>query len=339
MIDDRFDLRVEEFRAALHEPLTIARGTSAFAHTAIVRLRWNDHVGLGEAAPIERYGESLRTVMDYYAGHSLPAGDAYALDALLEGIPRAARCGIDIALHDIIGKDLDRPLWRLLGLDPAKAATTAFTLGIQDIDATVDAVRRHRDAPILKIKLGLGDEIETVAAIRAAYTGIIRLDANEGWTPEQTVVLLREMERFDIEFCEQPIPAGSPAALRWIRERTAIPIVVDEDAVIADDLPALAGCVDGINIKLAKCGGIRAALEMIHVARVLRLKIMIGCMVESSILATAAAQLTPLVDWADIDGPLLITGEPFSGVQYVDNRLVLPDAPGIGCSETGAAAS
>ena len=159
---------------------------------------------------------------------------------------------------------------------------------------------------MIKVKLGTGAEIETMAAIRSIYTGTIRVDANEGWTPETAVTILRELERFDVEFCEQPIPAGTPERLRWIRERTSIPIVTDEDSKDANDLPALAGCVDGINVKLVKCGGIRGALAMIHTARALGLKIMLGCMVESAILSTAAAHLSPLVDWADLDGPFLV---------------------------------
>jgi L-alanine-DL-glutamate epimerase-like enolase superfamily enzyme len=162
------------------------------------------------------------------------------------------------------------------------------------------------------------------------YTGTIRVDANEGWTPEQSVALLRELARFDIEFCEQPIPAGTPERLRWIRERSPIPIVTDEDSKDASDLPALLGCVDGVNVKLVKCGGIRAALAMIHTARAMGFNIMLGCMVESQILTTAAAHLSPLVDWADLDGPFLTARDPFIGVTYAGGKIVLPDGPGLG---------
>jgi L-alanine-DL-glutamate epimerase-like enolase superfamily enzyme len=183
------------------------------------------------------------------------------------------------------------------------------------------------------VKLGKGDEIETIEAIRGVYSGAIRIDANEGWTPEQSVALLRELGRFEIEFCEQPIPAGAPEQLRWIRERSPIPIVADEDAKDANDLPALLGCVDGINVKLVKCGGIRGALAMIHTARAMNLKVMLGCMVESQILTTAAAHLSPLVDWADLDGPFLTARDPFTGIAYDDGKIVLPDEPGLGVAE------
>ena len=312
----------------VHE-FTIARGSERVARSVVVRLAWNGIDGLGESAPSERYAESVETVTTALAGHAL-GDDPYLLDRHLAGLPPAARCGLDIAFHDLIGKDLDRPLYRLLGLDPQATPGTSFTLGIAPLNETLAKVKAIGSHPILKIKLGLGDEIETIAAIRAIYTGAIRIDANEGWTPEQSVTLLRELARFDIEFCEQPIPAGSPERLGWIRERSPIPIVTDEDSRDAADLPALVGRVDGINVKLVKCGGIRGALEMIYTARALGFKIMLGCMVESQILTTAAAHLSPLVDWADLDGPFLTAADPYDGITYADGKIALPSGPGLG---------
>ncbi len=312
----------------VHE-FTIARGSETTARSVVVHLRWNGIAALGESAPSERYAESVESVRRALAEHALQA-DPYLLDAQLAGLPPAARCALDIALHDAIGKDLDRPLYRLLGLDPAQTPSTSFTLGIAPLEATLAKVRAVGTHPILKIKLGRGDEIDTIAAIREIYTGAIRIDANEGWTPEQSVTLLSELARFDIEFCEQPIPAGSPERLRWIRERSTIPIVTDEDSRDAGDLAALAGCVDGVNVKLVKCGGIRGALAMIHTARAVGLKIMLGCMVESQILTTAAAHLSPLVDWADLDGPFLTARDPYDGIRYDGGKIVLPAGPGLG---------
>ena len=183
---------------------------------------------------------------------------------------------------------------------------------------------------IIKVKLGTDHDIEIIENIRAHFTGIIRVDANEGWTAEEAVRILNEMERFDLELCEQPVPAGHPQQLRWIRERVNIPIVADEDAKDARDLLTLRDCVDGVNVKLVKTGGIRGAIDMMKTARALGLRVMIGCMLESSLLATAAAQLTPLADWADIDGPALLAEDPFVGVTYDHGRLVLPNAPGLG---------
>ena len=331
-------LRLEPTDLPLRHAFTIARSSEEVARTLVYRLRWNEIDALGECAPSARYHESVESVRAHFAERPLDANmSPYRIDALLEGRPPAARCGLDLALHDAIGKDLERPLWQLLGLDPAKTPVTSFTIGIAAIDEMLAKVRETADHPILKIKLGTGNEIETIAAIRDIYRGTLRIDANEGWTPEQAVALLRELERYDIEFCEQPIAAGAPEKLRFVREHTNIPIVVDEDSKDANDLAALIGCVDGVNVKLVKCGGIRGALAMIHTARALGMRIMLGCMVESAICTTAAAHLSPLVDWADLDGPFLTASDPFSGVAYAGGKLVLPDAPGLGVTERQSA--
>jgi L-alanine-DL-glutamate epimerase-like enolase superfamily enzyme len=321
----------------LVHPFKIARGVEDVARTALVRVRFGELEGLGEATPIERYGETVDSVIAYFERHPLAAHDPYRLETLLhEGIPAAARGGLDLALHDLIGKDLGKPLYALLGLDPSRAPVTSFTIGIADPETTMRKVAEVGDHPVLKVKLGLGtpnEQIATIALIRERYGGVIRIDANEGWDVETAITVLDELERFEIEFCEQPIPAGSPERLRAIRERVSIPIVTDEDSLTAADLPRLYGCVDGVNVKLAKTGGIRGALAMIHTARAMGLKVMLGCMVESAIAATAAAHLSPLVDWADIDGPFLTASDPFAGVTYDRGRLVLPDAPGLGVKE------
>jgi L-alanine-DL-glutamate epimerase-like enolase superfamily enzyme len=327
------DVSIDELALPLVHTFTIARGSETRTHSAVMRLRWRGLEGLGESAPVARYDESVASVKSYFSANPPALDDPYALEALLYGIPPASRCLLDTALHDVIGKDLDRPLWRLLGLDPALTPFTSFTIGIDALETMLAKVDEIRDHPILKIKLGGERDVETIAAIRERYTGTIRVDANEAWTPESAVATLAELARYDIEFCEQPIPAGTPERLRFIRERSAIPIVTDEDSKDARDLSALIGCVDGVNVKLVKCGGIRGALEMIHTARALGFKIMLGCMVESAILATAAAHLSPLVDWADLDGPFLTAADPFSGVTYRQGKLVLPDAPGLGVVE------
>jgi L-alanine-DL-glutamate epimerase-like enolase superfamily enzyme len=325
-------LEVEPLELPLKHTFTIARNSASIARTVVVRLRWSGITALGESAPSERYGENVASVMGGLRGRAL-GDDPYAMERLLHGLPPAQRCGLDLALHDCIGKDVGRPLWRLLGLDRAATPLTSFTIGIAPIEEMLDKVREVGTHPIIKVKLGKGAELATMEAIRGIYTGTIRVDANEGWSPEQAVGLLREMDRFDVEFCEQPIPAGTPERLRWIRERSPIPIVTDEDSKDANDLPALRDCVDGVNVKLVKCGGIRGALAMIATARALGLKIMLGSMVESAITATAAAQLSPLVDWADLDGPFLTAHDPFAGVSYEDGKLILPDEPGLGVHE------
>jgi L-Ala-D/L-Glu epimerase len=333
-------LSVSPLELPLVHPFKIARAEEASAQTVIVRVRDGECEGIGEAAPTARYDESPESVIAYLSTHALAADDPYLLEALLhDGIPPAARCGLDIALYDLIGKELGKPLYALLGLDPRLTPVTSFTIGIADPEMTLEKVAEVGDHPILKIKLGIGtpaEQVETIAAIRARYGGTIRIDANEGWDVETAVIILRELRRYEIEFCEQPIPAGHPERLRAVREQVAIPIVSDEDSLVARDLPRLLDCVDGVNVKLSKTGGIRGALAMIHTARAMGMKVMLGCMVESAIATTAAAHLSPLVDWADLDGPFLTARDPFSGVTYDRGKLVLPDGAGLGVRQVAA---
>lgn len=326
-------LRTEKLSLHLRHTFTISRGSEDVAETVLLRLDADGIEALGESAPISRYGESVDSVARMLQGVTLNRADLWRFDDVLDLLPaqaHGARCALDVALHDLAGKRLGIPAYRLFGLDPDRATETSFTIGIADLEKTIQKTKEARHLPILKVKLGKGKEVETLEAIRSLYTGRIRLDANEGWTPQTAVSMLKTLEPFGIEFCEQPIEAGQPQQLRYVREHSPIPILVDEDSRTLDDLARLHGCVDGINIKLVKCGGMREAVRMVHAARALGMKVMIGCMIESSVLATAAAHLTPLCDYADLDGPLLITDDPFTGVRYDGATLRLPEAPGLG---------
>jgi len=327
-------LDVRECVMPLAQPFRVASFTLTAAQTVVARLAWNDHVGYGESAPLERYGDSVGAIMAFFQSYALPAAAGpFSAARILANVPRAARCALDIALYDLRGKVLNASVSELLGLEGLDRPPTSLTVPIEDdIDAVLARVRSLRDAPVLKVKVGgVGsDDVALIEAIRSVYTGAIRLDANEGWDARQTVTILRELERFDIEFCEQPIPAGRPDQLKWISERSPIPIMADEDAVEATQLGPLFGNVYAVNVKLAKCGGLGGAYDMIAAARALGFKIMIGCMAESSILATAAAHLGPLVDWLDIDGPTFLARDPFVGVQYDGGRLIMPRGPGLG---------
>ena len=312
------ELTAAPLELPLVHTFTIARSSESVARTVLVRLRWGAIEALGESSPSERYDESVASVDRRLAARARWATIPTRSTRCSTDLPPAQRCGLDVALHDCIGKDVDRPLWRLLGLDPSRTPLTSFTIGIAPIDEMLAKVREVGEHPVLKIKLGAGNEIETIAAIRAIYT---RHDPHRRQRrpgrPNRRSTILRELERFEIEFCEQPIPAGTPERLRWIRERTSIPIVdrrgFARTPAICARWPAAS---TAINVKLVKCGGIRGALAMIHTARALGLKIMLGCMVESAILSTAAAHLSPLVDWADLDGPFLVARDPFAGLRY-----------------------
>jgi L-Ala-D/L-Glu epimerase len=333
-------LALEELHLRLRHRFAIARGFEDVSESLVLHLFAGGIEALGEVTPSSRYGEDVALIERQLRDVSLVGVNLLDVQAVLARVPsqqRGAMCALDLALHDHAGKLLGVPAYALFGLDPAATKATSFTVGIADLTQTLAKVREAGHLPILKVKLGAGREIETLEAIRAIYRGTIRVDANEGWTPEQAVALLREMERFEIEFCEQPVPAGHPEQLRFVRERSPIPVFVDEDSVTADDVPRLAGCVDGINVKLVKCGGMREAARMIRAARERGMKVMIGCMIESSVLSTAAAHLTPLADYADIDGPLLVVDDPFEGVIYEGAQLRLPDAPGLGVRARAAA--
>ncbi|MEO6888291.1 MAG: dipeptide epimerase, partial [Ktedonobacteraceae bacterium] len=296
-----------------------------------------DIVGLGEASPAEYYGESPGTVlacMGQFAGNL--GDDPFLIEDIFErldhiiGLNPAAKAAIDMALYDIMGKMLGVPVYKLLGLNPAHAAHTSFTLGIDTPANMAKKAQLARDYPILKVKVGTKNDIDVLKAIREVSDATIRVDANAGWTPKEAIKNINELAPYNIEFVEQPIPARDLAGLKLIRDNVALPIIADESCITVDDIPLVAECVDGINIKLMKCGGIRHALKMIHVARAHNLRVMIGCMIESSLSITAAAHLTPLVDYADLDGHLLIDDDPYVGVTVNEGKLILPDGPGLG---------
>jgi L-alanine-DL-glutamate epimerase-like enolase superfamily enzyme len=328
----KLDVRACDLK--LVRPFRVAGFTLTDAQTLVARVEWDGRVGYGESAPLARYGDSVPSMLDFYAGFTLPEhATPFSAARILDGIPRAARCALDIALYDLLGNVLGASITQLLGLEGLDRPPTSLTIPIEeDLEAVLARVRELGDVPALKIKVGgMGfDDIALIEAVRAEYTGAIRLDANEGWSAERAVAILRELERFEIEFCEQPIPAGHPEQLRWIGERTAIPIMADEDAVVASQLGPLFGCVPAVNVKLAKCGGLGAAYDMIAAARALGMKVMIGCMAESTVLTTAAAHLGPLTDWLDIDGPTWIANDPFTGVTYENGRLIMPQGSGLG---------
>jgi len=323
-----------------NESFRIARAETSAFQTAIVSLEHEGTVGLGEAHPSAIYGgedtaAALRTVE---AARELVGDDPFRIEdvtgRLAEAFPDApaARCAIDLALHDLVGKLLGVPLCRMLGLSPERMPVTSYTIDLAEppVMAERAAAAAARGFKVLKIKVGTDGDDERLAAIRGATRLPLRVDANTGWTPEQAVEMIRRMAGYGVEFVEQPIPAGDAEAWRYVRERVDLPIMADESAVSLADLPALVGCVDAVNIKLMKCGGVREALRMIHFARGCGMKVMLGCMLETSLGITAAAHLAPLVDWADLDGNLLIADDPFEGVQVRDGRLVLPDGPGLG---------
>jgi L-alanine-DL-glutamate epimerase-like enolase superfamily enzyme len=242
-----------------------------------------------------------------------------------------AKCALDIALMDWVGKKLNAPLFRLFGLDKSQTARTSFSIGIDTPEVIKQKIKEAEAYPLLKIKVGKDSDAEILDTVRSVTDKPLRVDANEGWkTKEVALEKIKWLETMGVELIEQPLPAAMTEEHRWLRERVNMPIIADEAVKSAADIPALAGAYDGINIKLMKAGGVQEALTMIQMARALGLKIMIGCMIESSVAITAAAHLSPLIDWADLDGNLLISNDPFKGVEVKEGKLVLNDKPGLG---------
>ena len=318
----------------LRTTFRIAHGASDQRFNVFARITAGSHVGLGEAAVVPYYGDTPQGIMDYFAAVADRVGDdPAALEDTLSALPSgsaAARAAIDIALHDRWGKCVGRPLYSLFGLNPDRVPLTSFTIAMDD-PAIMGRRAAEARLPILKIKLGSQDDEAMLAAIRAATTAKLRVDANAGWTRKQAAQLIPRLRQYDIEFVEQPLAVGDIEGLRWLRaQRLGVPIFVDESVKTARDVAAHAGMVDGVVIKLMKTGGLREAQRAIAVARAHDLQVMISCMIESSIGVTAAAHLAPLCDYADLDGPLLIANDPYRGVRFDGARLVLPDKPGLG---------
>ena len=323
----------------LRHTFQIAREIRDVQNNIVVLLRDEEGVvGLGEAAPTSFFGEDVKSVtqvLDQSIGLLKNADPFQTEDITLQlknKFPKdaAARAAIDIALYDIIGKKLKIPLYRLLGLNQQKAKMTSFTIGIDTLEKMCKKVDEAKDFPILKIKVGIKNDIEILKELRKITKAVFRVDANTGWTVDEAIKKLNIMEELGVELVEQPFPVGSIEALKKIRGHVKIPVFIDEDVKNSRDIPAFSDAVDGINIKLMKCGGIREAFRMISTARAHGLKIMIGCNIESSVSITAAAHLTPLVDYADLDGHLLVTNDPYDGVFVDKGRLILPDGDGLG---------
>lgn len=331
-------LDTEILSLTTRHPFIIARGGQSDYQTVMVRITDGDGVeGWGEAAATRFYGETLDTVLAAMPTYApLLGDDPFQLDTierrLESALPRnaAARAAISAALHDLIGKRLGVPVWRLWGLDPAKAPRSTFTIGMDTPEMMRQKVAEAADYPILKIKLGSERDLELLRTIRDATDRELRVDANCGWSAAHAIEMLPVLEEFGVTVLEQPVAPDDFEGLEQVRRSARIPLIADESCVTSSDIPQLVGRVDGINIKLAKCGSLREALRMIAIARAHGMMVMVGCMIESSLGITAAAHVTPLVDIVDLDGAALLRDDPFAGATIDGGQLTLPSTPGLG---------
>ena len=323
------------------EPLTLElKTTFRVAHGASDQ-RYNVLVylddGVGEAAAVPYYGETQQGIIDYLKNMPDLGDDPFDLDAVLAKRPggsRAARSAIDEALHDLWGKKLGQPLYKLFGLNPDHLPLTSFTIGMDEPEVMAEQAKASGH-PILKVKLGSEKDEQIIAAIRKATDAKLRADANAGWSREQALKIIPRLLDYDLEFIEQPLAVDDVEGFFWLKEklrqqRINVPIFADETAKTSHDVAKLAGAIDGVVVKTMKSEGIRETLRMIHTARAHDMQIMLSCMVESSVGVTAAAHLAPLCDYADLDGPLLIKNDPYRGLNYDGAKFSLPNRPGLG---------
>jgi L-Ala-D/L-Glu epimerase / N-acetyl-D-glutamate racemase len=326
-------------RLQLAETFVISRDATDFADVVQVAVTHRDATGYGEAAPVDRYEESPTSAKAFIEAHGeLLDDDPFALEDVgerLAALPgeQAAKAALDAALHDLQGKLLGMPAARLLGL-PRSGPPTSWTVWLGDPD---DMARRAESAARsyrrLKLKLGGADglDVERVRAVRSVTDLPLQVDVNEAWTFEEALDALPQLEALGVAYCEQPLRAGGEGR-RELRDRSPVPIFVDEDCRVLADVAPCAEIAHGVNIKLAKAGGIREAIRMVHAARALRLGVMVGCMLESGLGIAAACCVAPLCDYADLDGNLLLREDPCPGVELVDGVQVPAAAPGLGVS-------
>ncbi|HEX6534400.1 MAG TPA: dipeptide epimerase [Gemmatimonadaceae bacterium] len=319
---------------------TISRGGASEWRTVLVRVTDADGAeGIGEAAPSRFYGENADTVPAALAQFApvLERADPWSLETIEGELYRtmrgnaAARSAVSAALHDLAAKRLGVPLWKMWGLDPARAPRSSFTIAIAGEAELRQKVREAAEYPVLKVKLGTDRDEEIIRTVREeAPDKILRVDANAAWAPKHALNMIELLVELDVEFVEQPLPPHDLEGLRFVRDRSPLPIIADESCLVATDIPRLAGVVDGVNIKLAKCGGLREALKMVATARAHGMLVMMGCMIETSLGITAASHVAPLLDYADLDGAALLADDPFRGASIAGGTIALPTAPGLG---------
>jgi L-alanine-DL-glutamate epimerase-like enolase superfamily enzyme len=325
-------------------PFKISRAIEDVVTRVWVRIESEGLEGWGEADPSPYYGETEHTVvaalqrMKPVIERSDDPFDLETLEAeLLAAIHHnpSAHAAVTSALYDLLGKRLGEPLWKLWGLNPAAAPLSSFTIGMDTPEVVREKTRLAREYPILKVKVGTDQDEETLQAVRSESPDCtIRVDANAAWTAKEALASVPMLRDYGVEFIEQPLPPSDREGLRYLYEHSSIPIILDESCLVASDIPGLIGMADGINIKFAKCGGPREALRMIHTARACGLRVMMGCMLETTLGIAPAAHLAPLLDYADLDGAALLKEDPFDGpLLGPGGRIVLEDKPGLGVTK------
>jgi len=333
-----FTLRYSPYTLELKHVFTVASFSRKTSPVILVQLEMDGVVGLGEASMPPYLGESQETVIAFIEKIDLSSfSSPFQTEDIISYIDSidqkntAAKAAIDIALHDLMGKLLDMPLYKLWGYNPHHIPPTSFTIGIDTEEIIIQKVKEATYFKILKVKLGLHTDKMIVETIRKVTNKPLCADVNQGWKdPKEALEMAHYLSEKGVEFLEQPMPKEQIDDLAWLTQNSPIPIIADEGCQRLDDIAQLKGVYSGINIKLMKCTGLWEARKMIQLAQSLDMKIMLGCMTETSCAISAAAQIAPQVDWVDLDGALLIKNDPYIGMQVKEGLCYLPDAPGIG---------
>lgn len=335
----RLNLSYMPYELKLKHSFNLAKSSRTTTPDVQVEIEYDGLVGYGEASMPPYLGESVDSVCAFLSKVDLSRfSDPFRLEEILEYVDsiaegnRAAKASVDIALHDLLGKIMGQPWYKIWGLSPEKSPNTSFTIGIDTEDVVRQKMEEAKPYKVIKVKMGLDNDKELVRVIRSMTDVPICVDANQGWSDKNYALEMIEwLSERNCLFVEQPMPKEMLEETAWLRERSRLPIIADEVFQRLPDIPKLSQYYDGINIKLMKSTGMHEAYKMIVLARALGMKVMIGCMTETSCAVSAAAQLAPLVDWADLDGNLLISNDRFDGVKIVDGRVTVPaDRPGIG---------
>jgi len=334
----KLKLSFEPYNLELKHTFTVAGFSRKTTPVILTKIEYDGLVGYGEASMPPYLGESQESVSKFLNKLKLDQfTDPFRLDEILSYVDAidigngAAKACVDIALHDLIGKIVKQPLYKLWGLNPDKTPNTSFTIGIDTPEVVKEKTREALDFKVLKVKLGGGNDKEMIESIRSITDVPLYVDVNQGWKDKQEALdLIHWLKEKGIVFIEQPMPKANIDEIAWLTQNSPLPIIADEAFQRISDIPKFKGVYSGINIKLMKSTGLREAHKMITIARALDMKVMIGCMTETSCAVTAAAQLSPLVDWADLDGNILISNDKFDGIKIVNGKVTLPQRPGIG---------
>jgi len=332
------ELTYKPFTLDLKHTFTIASNSRSTTPVVLTQIEHEGVIGYGEASMPPYLGESHETVTKFLAKVNLNQfNDPFELDEILNYVDTidakntAAKASVDIAMHDLVGKMLNKPWYKIWGYNKLTTPFTTFTIGIDTEDIVRKKVKEAEDYRLLKIKLGSSDDKKLIQTIREVTDKPIAVDANQGWKDKEFALdLIYWMKEYNVQMVEQPMPKENVDEIAWLTEKSPLPIFADEGVQRLPDVIKTKGIYSGINIKLMKCTGLREAHKMLELAKALNLMTMIGCMTETSCAVSAASQLAPQVDWADLDGNLLIKNDPFSGTKIIDGKITLNENPGIG---------